>query len=295
MIPEKQILALLDSAGYARQNLTLKSRSGGDIHRSFSLVDRETHQATFFVKVNRSDHSGVLAGEYFSLQQFEQLLPGAYPKPIEFISSAEICVLLMSNHALAPMPAEAAASLGALLAKQHQIIHSEFGWQQNNHIGLNLQHNDWSRDWQTFYWHQRLLPQLNQAVKNGLPKQAQVQISSIGENLDMYFADHAPQPRLLHGDLWAGNAGFDSNLQRTLLYDPAPYFGDRETDLAMTELFGGFPRSFYEAYNAVLPLQANSERRKPLYHLYHALNHFNLFGTSYLTLVRDQLEILDDF
>lgn len=295
MISEQQVLALLDSAGYAGQNLTPTPRSGGDIHHSFSLVDRETQEPKFFVKVNHSEHSRVLAGEYFSLQQFEQLLPGAYPKPLNFIASDEICLLLISHHTLGPMPAEAAASLGELLAKQHQITHSEFGWQRNNHIGLNLQHNDWTQDWQTFYWHQRLLPQLNQAIKNGLSRKEQLQISSIGANLDMYFGDYAPEPCLLHGDLWAGNASFDSDLQRPLLYDPAPYFGDRETDLAMTELFGEFSRSFYEAYNATLPLHADAERRKPLYHLYHALNHFNLFGASYLTLVRDQVKRLDDF
>ena len=86
----------------------------------------------------------------------------------------------------------------------------------------------------------------------------------------------------LHGDLWGGNHAADT-LGRPVIFDPAVYFGDRETDLAMTELFGGFPRSFYEAYGEILPLDEGYRMRRDLYNLYHILNHLNLFGIGYLT------------
>lgn len=91
---------------------------------------------------------------------------------------------------------------------------------------------------------------------------------------------HKPQPSLVHGDLWGGNAAITTSGE-PVIFDPATYVGDREVDLAMTELFGGFPAAFYRGYNEVFPLAVGYERRKTLYNLYHVLNHFNLFGGGY--------------
>jgi fructosamine-3-kinase len=102
--------------------------------------------------------------------------------------------------------------------------------------------------------------------------------------------DHKPQPSLLHGDLWSGNAGFIA--EGPVIFDPAVYYGDREADLAMTELFGGFPARFYAAYNEALPLPADYEKRKHLYNLYHLLNHLNIFGAGYLAQVERTLGLL---
>jgi len=101
---------------------------------------------------------------------------------------------------------------------------------------------------------------------------------------------HAPQPSLVHGDLWSGNVGFLAGAP--VLFDPAVYYGDREVDLAMTELFGGFPREFYSAYEAAWPLPPGYELRKHLYNLYHLLNHLNLFGGGYLGQVNSTLGLL---
>ena len=105
--------------------------------------------------------------------------------------------------------------------------------------------------------------------------------SEIVARIGGLFIDHRPVPSLLHGDLWSGNAGQDSD-GRPVVFDPACYWGDRETDIAMAELFGGFPESFYVAYRKAWPLDQGYETRKPLYNLYHILNHFNLFGGAYL-------------
>ncbi|NJN21963.1 MAG: fructosamine kinase family protein, partial [Leptolyngbya sp. RL_3_1] len=94
------------------------------------------------------------------------------------------------------------------------------------------------------------------------------------------LAGHQVQPALVHGDLWSGNAAVTQAGEPVIL-DPAPYYGDREVDIAMTELFGRFPQPFYDGYNAAFPLDAGYETRKTLYNLYHILNHFNLFGGGY--------------
>jgi len=111
------------------------------------------------------------------------------------------------------------------------------------------------------------------------------QLQSLGEKLldalPAFFAGYAPQPSLLHGDLWKGNRAFTADGVPTI-FDPAIYFGDRECDVAMTELFGGYPASFYAAYHAEWPLDAGYARRRDLYNLYHILNHTNLFGGGYV-------------
>jgi len=96
----------------------------------------------------------------------------------------------------------------------------------------------------------------------------------------------------LHGDLWSGNAGFTA--EGPVIFDPAVYYGDRETDLAMSELFGGFPLEFYRAYDEAFPLDSGYEKRKHLYNLYHLLNHLNLFGGGYLAQVKSTLRLLAD-
>jgi fructosamine-3-kinase len=100
------------------------------------------------------------------------------------------------------------------------------------------------------------------------------------ERLDDFFIDHEPQPSLLHGDLWGGNFGVDAS-GTPIIFDPAVYYGDREADLAMTRLFGGFSASFYSAYEAAWPLPSGARERTTLYNLYHVLNHLNLFGSAY--------------
>ena len=172
------------------------------------------------------------------------------------------------------------AALARMLAKLHRTTGSRFGWHRDNFIGATPQVNDWRDDWATFFLECRIQPQLALARKNGY----RMEFSS---NL---LKDHNPEPSLLHGDLWSGNAGFIAD--GPVLFDPAVYYGDREADLAMTELFGGFPARFYEAYDAACPLPEGYEARKHLYNLYHLLNHLNIFGEGYLAQVQRTLGLL---
>ena len=172
-------------------------------------------------------------------------------------------------------------ALGRMLAQAHRRPGPAFGWDRDNYIGATPQPNGWLENWPQFWSERRMKPQLELAKRNGFSLPT-VPLETL--------QGHSPQPSLLHGDLWSGNASFTP--QGPVVFDPAAYFGDREADLAMTELFGGFPREFYDAYHAAFPLPAGHAQRKHLYNLYHLLNHLNLFGRSYLGQVEETLDLL---
>lgn len=165
-----------------------------------------------------------------------------------------------------------------MLAAVHGTTSERFGWASDNWIGLAPQENGWSDDWADFFLEKRLKPQ---AAKCGL--------SGHLPDVRRILEGHRPEASLLHGDLWSGNAGFTPD--GPVIFDPAVYYGDREADLAMTELFGGFPAQFYSAYG---PLPDGYQVRKHLYNLYHLLNHLNLFGTGYRAQVEATLRLLRD-
>jgi protein-ribulosamine 3-kinase len=183
------------------------------------------------------------------------------------------------------------ARLGELLAEQHRTTAEMFGWHRTNTIGPTRQENDPNPDWGRFYVTRRLEPQLALAEQNGNHGSLIDRGRRLCELVPALLGGHAPSPSLLHGDLWAGNHAEDA-AGHPLVFDPAVYFGDREADLAMTRLFGGYGRGFYAAYEAAWPLEAGAAERVPLYNLYHVLNHLNLFGGGYLRQAEDMVERL---
>jgi fructosamine-3-kinase len=176
--------------------------------------------------------------------------------------------------------AETEAKLGKQMAKLHLYTAERFGWFRDNTIGPTPQINTWSDDWISFFRVHRLDYQLELATANGYGTAVQERGSKLASNLESLFDGYAPVASLLHGDLWGGNWGSVNG--EPVIFDPAVYYGDRESDIAMTLLFGGFGRSFYEAYEKSWPMAAGHEQRRKLYQLYHVLNHLNLFGRSYL-------------
>ena len=170
-------------------------------------------------------------------------------------------------------------AMGRMLAALHRHTNDRFGWATDNWIGLSPQRNGWSNEWAEFFLGRRLKPQ---AAKCGLLDDL--------PDVRKILEGHRPHASLLHGDLWSGNAGFTK--EGPVIYDPAVYYGDREADLAMTELFGGFPDEFHGAYRKEFPLDAGYERRKHLYNLYHLMNHLNIFGGGYLGQVQSTLRRL---
>ncbi len=170
--------------------------------------------------------------------------------------------------------------LGRNLAAMHQHQVSDrpqFGWQVNNTIGSTPQVNTWEPDWAIFFATHRIGYQLQLARERGGHFPAATALLNI---IPQILADRQPQPALVHGDLWSGNASF-TTAGMPVIFDPAAYWGDREVDIAMTELFGGFPAAFYQGYAEIYPLDPGYSQRKHLYNLYHILNHYNLFGGSY--------------
>ena len=170
--------------------------------------------------------------------------------------------------------------LGKQLARLHAHTAERHGWFRDNTIGPTPQPNAESDDWVGFYRERRLAFQLELAAQNGYRGELSEAGALVLERLPRLFESYRPAPSLLHGDLWGGNWGAAGGVP--VIFDPAVYFGDRETDLAMTRLFGGFGREFYAAYESAWPLASGHEPRAAVYQLYHVLNHLNLFGSGYL-------------
>jgi fructosamine-3-kinase len=183
------------------------------------------------------------------------------------------------------------AELGRQLAELHRHSGEHFGWSADNFIGDAPQRNGWRDNWALFYAERRLRPQLQWAIGNGMDRRLADMGESLAERLPAFFLDYRPTVSLLHGDLWSGNAATLAD-GTPVIFDPAVYYGDREADIAMSELFGGFPESFYASYRLAWPLDVGYETRKTLYNLYHVLNHFNLFGAGYLGQARRMIERL---
>jgi fructosamine-3-kinase len=177
---------------------------------------------------------------------------------------------------------------GQQLARLHRHTADRFGWSRDNTIGPTPQQNDWCDDWLTFFRERRLEFQVRLARRNGYDLTADGQ--RLAGRLPDLFDGYEPVASLLHGDLWGGNWGSADG--EPVIFDPAVYYGDRESDIAMTRLFGGFGRDFYSAYEAEWPMAPGHEQRIKLYQLYHVLNHLNLFGSSYLGRARQLLREL---
>ena len=175
--------------------------------------------------------------------------------------------------------------LGERLAAQHALTAPEFGWRRDNTIGTTPQANGTLASWTEFYRERRLGPQLTLAAARGNGALLGESGERLLDALPALLAGHRPPPALLHGDLWGGN-WLATTTGEPVVFDPAVYYGDREADLAMTRLFGGFGPAFYRAYEQAAPLSPGAELRGELYNLYHVLNHANLFGGGYAAQAR---------
>lgn len=251
---------------------------GGCINAAFRL---EGSGRAYFVKTNDARCAPFFAAEAAALAEMAAVRAIRVPQPVCHGVAEGTSWLALEYLSLAPEPPAGMRRLGHELARLHRKTAETFGWDRDNSIGATPQINTPSRDWCTFWREQRLGFQLSLAGKNGYGGALQRAGVRLAERLPAFFAGHAPPPALLHGDLWSGNAAFDE-AGAPVLFDPALYYGDRETDVAMTALFGGFSPDFYAAYRESYPLDAGYEARRDLYNLYHVLNHLNLFGGSYL-------------
>lgn len=254
--------------------------TGGDINRAFQA---RLGKERLFVKLNRPSGAAMLAAEFDSLRILREQQRLRVPKPVCHGADDEFSWLVMEYVDLQRTGDHVA--LGRGLARMHQQAGSQFGWSADNFIGTTPQPNLPSRSWCAFWWDQRLGHQLELAFRGGDPHGLAELYRPLEQAVKRILAGHRPIPSLLHGDLWGGNYGFDAAGQ-PVLFDPACYHGDRETDLAMAELFGGFTAEFHAAYRDEWPLEEGYAERRTLYQLYHVLNHLNLFGAGWLGRVR---------
>jgi len=213
------------------------------------------------------------------------------PSPVCYGEAAGKSWLVTEFIAFGRGTGDSAQLLGRQLAAMHCRTSKQFGWTRDNTIGSTPQQNSRADNWVDFYRERRLRFQFELAARNGFTGLLQTKGEYLMESLGVFFTSYVPEVSLLHGDLWGGNRAFDGTGQ-PVIFDPAVYYGDREADIAMTELFGGFGADFYAAYREAWPLDAGYSVRKTLYNLYHILNHANLFGGDYASQAENMIDNL---
>lgn len=282
--PDSAALAAIETAiraatGHAFTLRESAALSGGCIHNALVVSDG---QARYFVKLSNPSAAEMFAAEADGLDAIGRTGSLRVPTLISQDKDEQHAWLVLEHLELRPLAtADEGARFAEALAQMHCSLGDTFGWHRDNFIGATPQANTPSPNWARFFVEQRLKPQFALARGKGFDGELQQLGQRLFDRVPALFLDYRPPTALLHGDLWHGNAAIDAT-GTPVVFDPAVHHGDPESDLAMTELFGGFPASFYAEYRRQHPPAGDSEARKPLYRLYHILNHLNLFGRGYL-------------
>lgn len=270
----------------AFKSINVSSVAGGCISQSWKL---QGESRSYFVKVNRVTAVTMFSAELAGLEILAATATIKVPLPLCVGTTKNHAYLVLEYLELKRSAKGSAELLGEQLADLHRCTAEYYGWLQDNTIGSTPQINSKTESWIIFWTKYRLGFQLKLAANNGHQGYFQQRGQQLLSVVDQLLAGHKPQPSLLHGDLWSGNVAVMAE-GHPVIFDPAAYYGDREVDLAMTELFSGFSKRFYHAYQSAWPLAAGYQQRKVLYNLYHILNHLNIFGGSY----KEQAEAMID-
>lgn len=278
--------AVARATGMAFEVERHRPAGGGSINQAAVI---EGAGQTYFVKLNRASRLSMFEAEAEGLAEIAATGTIRVPNPTCHGAAGNEAFLVLEYLELESATDRQASRLGEQLARMHQHTGERFGWHRDNTLGTTPQPNEWTSDWVRFLREQRLEHQLRLLGDPGMSELAE----PVLERLPEFFVRYTPRPSLIHGDLWGGNwSGCKGG--EPVIFDPAVHYGDREMEIAMTELFGGFPESFRLAYRDAWPLDEGYGRRKPLYLLYHVLNHANLFGGGYVSQARRILEGLRD-
>lgn len=248
-------------------------------------------EGALFVKVAAASQLGAFQAEADGLAELAAPQVLRVPRVLALGSACGAAFLALEWLESVPADAASERALGAGLAALHAVTAGSFGWRRDNTIGRTPQRNDSSADWTEFFAERRLRPQLELAADNGFGAPLMQRGTRLLECLAELLSGHAPAASLLHGDLWGGN-WMNTSSGGPAIFDPAVYYGDRETDIAMTRLFGGFGPAFYSAYEARAAPAPGAAARTDLYNLYHVLNHLNLFGAGYARQARALIDRL---
>ncbi len=271
------ILQHLRDAGVAvNSEANARPVSGGDISAAWKL---DTDDGPVFLKTGPASSAEMFFAEAEGLTELGAANAVRVPAVLAANVDGDTAFIALEWLECERNSAASEQLLGEQLAAMHRVTRERYGWHRDNTIGLTPQHNDWSDDWIAFFNEHRLGYQLELAASKGFGGELQELGARLRKRLPVFFEGYEPAASLLHGDLWGGN--WATSAGSPVIFDPAVYYGDRETDLAMTRLFGGFGRRFYQAYEASWPLERGHRERQHLYQLYHVLNHLNLFGSGY--------------
>jgi len=271
------IQAALHSAGIDVAGAEPRPVAGGDISAAWRL---DGAAGSVFLKTGPASSYEMFAAEAEGLSELAQANAVRVPAVIAFGEHRDSAFVALEWLSFENIGRASERQLGEQLAALHRTTKLRYGWHRDNTIGLTPQKNAWSDSWVDFFREQRLGYQLELAAGSGFTGALQTEGARLLKRLPVFFEHYTPVASLLHGDLWGGN--WSSCDGQPVIFDPAVYYGDRETDLAMTRLFGGFGKTFYDAYESSWPLQPGHRERRDLYQLYHVLNHLNLFGSGYL-------------
>ncbi|MCW8853095.1 MAG: fructosamine kinase family protein [Gammaproteobacteria bacterium] len=248
---------------------------GGCINDALKITDGKRH---YFVKINHVSHGDMFEAEAQGLYELAASHTVRVPEPVCYGDDGSQCYLVLEY--LQMSGSANMAQFAQQFAAMHRITEKQFGWFRNNTIGSTPQINTQHHDWVSFWRDNRLGYQLKLAADKGYGGELQSLGEKLMADLPSLFNYYQPLASMMHGDLWGGNLAALAD-GTPVIYDPAFYYGDREADLAMTQLFGGFGRRFYDAYNEAWPLDDGYSVRKTFYNLYHIINHLNMFGGAY--------------
>lgn len=264
----------------------IREVDAGDSHRSYKISDGKQR---FFVKTNSKSSLANFEAEAEGLMHLQQAELFRVPKVICSGLVSDHSFLVLEHITMTQGSKQAWQEFGRKLAQLHKAQTQEmYGWQEDNYIGLTIQSNKWDKKWSRFFAEQRIGFMLQLLSEKGYKL---ANIDRTVNAVEQLLQGHNPKASMLHGDLWQGNTGFHK--EQAVMFDPAFYFGDREAEIAMTELFSKFPIAFYQGYEDVWPLQPDYQYRKTVYQLYHILNHALLFGGHYLESAQSTLKNLD--
>ncbi len=253
--------------------------TGGDINSACRVQGFDgDNTIDYFVKTNHIRHGDMFRAEAEGLREMASSQAVRVPEVICYGETGKQCFIVMEYLHLST--AGDKALLGRQLADMHRCTAERYGWRIDNTIGATLQRNTQSDDWIGFWREHRLGFQLELAKSKGYGGELQRLGERLLADFPVLFDSYQPAASMLHGDLWGGNAGglMDGT---PVIFDPAFYYGDREAEMAMTHLFGGFSADFYAAYNEAWPLDDGFATRHTFYNIYHIINHLNLFGGGY--------------
>ncbi|HLT56384.1 MAG TPA: fructosamine kinase family protein [Bacillota bacterium] len=253
-----------------------RSVPGGDINEAYYVRTKENE---YFVKANRKAEKEFFAFEAYGLKKIRRTNTIRVPHVYAIMEVSGIPMLWL-EWIFGAKKNETDRLLGEQLAALHLNEAEGYGMDRDGFIGNLKLPNQMTNDWVAYFRDYRLYPQLVYGKQRGtIAGKRGKQLEAVMKKLERWIPAF-PKKSILHGDLWGGNwlAGADGN---PYLIDPSIFYGDHEMEIAFTELFGGFSRTFYEAYNTAFPLSESYEERKELYQLYYLLIHLNMFGESY--------------